>query len=165
MKCFVCDFEYDGKECPKCKFPEVVVPFGSDREASLKAMKQTVEKYRNEFAKKIKAELMVYNYDVTDKIVYQGEERCTLGKVNLLMSKVTWLDTEFTNVITRENLPITLNVSIEEQAEYQITVNIKNIPSDTLRVGISMDSGLNFSFIIKDAAGNSVRSDMFPIVQ
>lgn len=163
MKCLVCGKEYNGNECPVCGFP--VVNITVNDEEGLKALRPTIDAHRAEFEKNIELSLLSYTYEVGNRIEPQGEERIPLGRVSQLSGQTVWLDTEFTNVVQRKAIPVTLCVTVRNRPEYRINVNAANILSDTIRVGICVNSSLQFCVIIQDSSGISSRSEFMPIVQ
>ena len=163
MNCLVCNATHDEKVCPKCGFPVVEIP--GDYEAGLKVLQPTVDNFRKDFAAKIKVDLIVHNYDITDSVTYSGEEKISFGNVDSIISKEAWLETEFSNVTSRTSLPVTLSVSAEGQPEYQLYYEIKNLSGETLKIGLSVDEKFNACVILKDDSGNTERSGCIPLIQ
>ncbi len=163
MKCLVCNAIHEQNVCPRCGFPVVEIP--GDYEAGLKALQPTVAKYRNDFAKKINVALVVHNYDYDNDLEYMGEEKLPFGNAGALMSAEKWLDVKFINVLSRKTFPVTLNVSVEGQPDYILTLEINNLPSETIQVGISLDESFDFRLIFRDTSGNTVSSDAMPLLK
>lgn len=167
MECLVCGKKYDTQECPLCGFP-VVHSMANDEE-TLKALRPTIEAHRAEFAKKIMLSLLIYDYEVDKQVDFKGTSKIPLGRVDALCRQPLWVEKEFTNMAQRKNIPVTLCVDIDNQPPYQITVNLENIPSETIQVGVAAEPlaaepPLRFRFLIKDSQGHSVSSDLQPII-
>ncbi len=153
MKCLVCNYDFNGIACPKCKFPVVEIP--GDYETGLKTLQPTVMKYRTEFGKKIRLGVVVHNYDVTDTVTYKGEQTLPAGTADSMMSTTKWLSGEFTNIPSRSKVPVTLSVAVGDEPEYKVTLNADNLPSETLQLGISVDDQMRACFILRDGFGNT----------
>lgn len=163
MKCLVCGKVYSGNMCPICDFP--VVNITTNDEEGLKALQPTIEAHRAAFSKKVALSLLAYTYDVDDSsVTFQSNDKIPFGSVSHLCDQSIWLDTEFTNVKQRKTIPVTLCVDIQNKPVYQVTVNVKNLPSDMIQVGIAVDRSLQFNFLLKDSSGQSICSEIQPII-
>lgn len=161
MKCLVCGKVYNGNMCPICDFPVVNI---TTREAE-EALQKTIKAHRAAFLKKVRLSLLAHTYAVDDSsVTLQGNDKISFGDVSHLCNQSTWSDTEFTNVKQRKTIPVTLCVDIENKPGYQVEVNVENLPSDSLWAGLAVDSSLQFSFLLKDSSGHSVRSEVQPII-
>lgn len=163
MKCLVCGKVHNSNICPICEFP--VVNITTNDKDGLKAIRSTIEAHRTAFSKKVALSLLAYNYDVNDSsVAFRSSDKISLGSAAHLCNQSIWLDTEFTNMKQRKTIPVTLCVDIENKSAYQVTVNVENLPSDSLWVGIAVDSSLLFKFLLKDGNGHSVCSAIQPII-
>ena len=163
MKCLVCNYKFSGTSCPKCGFPVVEIP--GDYETGLKTLQPTIQKYKTEFCKKIELSISVHNYEVTDTVEYKGEEKIVIGTADSIISKTTWLNAEFTNIPSRRQIPVTLNVTVEDRPAYQLTLKANNLSAEMLQLGVSMDDKLGICFILKDDAGRTSSTEVVPLIQ
>jgi len=163
MKCLVCNYVFSGTACPKCGFPVVEIP--GDYETGLKTLQPTIQKYRAEFCKKIKLGISVHNYDVTDTVSYKGEENIALGTADSFISRTTWLNGEFTNIPSRGQIPVTVNVSVGDSPAYQLTLNANNLPSEMLQLGISMDDQLRICLVLRDKTGKTSSTEVVSLIK
>ena len=168
MKCLVCGKEHNAQKCPLCGFPVVHI-MTNDKEG-LKALRPTIEAHRAEFAKKMMLSLLIYDYEVDKQVDFKGTAKIPLGRVDALSQHPIWLEKEFTNMAQRKTIPVTLCVDIDNQPPYQITVNLENIPSETIQVGVAAEPltaepPLQFRFMIKDSQGHSVASEPQTMIQ
>ena len=162
MKCLVCNSEFTGKACTVCGFP--IVEILGDYETGMKNFQPTIEKYRNDFLKKISLSLVGYRYDVADKVSLIGQEKFQLGTAEKLMKDMTWLDMDFTNVASRTTVPVTLSVSIDDKPDYEIGLEVNNLPSEKVRLGFQVDQQLQITCELRDDSGKSVHSEPKPII-
>ena len=165
MKCLVCGKSFSGNECPICRFPVVEIP-GDDFEAGIRALKPTIDKYRNDFAAKVTLGAVVYNYELSVKLKENGSVVKPFGKASELVGKTVWLDDSFENVNTRDMIPVNISVKVDKGADYRIAADIPNIKdSDKLMLGITMENDFSYSLILADMDGNSSSSAKMPLIK
>ena len=163
MKCPVCGKVYSDQKCPVCTFP--IVNITTNDTEGLKAIQPMINAHRAQFLTKVTLSLSVFVYEQdSQQVSFQGSAKIPLDSVSNLYHHVTWLNRKFTNIQQRQTIPVTLCVAVENQPEYQITVDMENLPSDTLQLGISIEEPLQFSFYLKDGDGHTSCSEVRPII-
>lgn len=162
MKCFVCNNEFDGNVCPRCKFPKVFIP--GDYEAGLEKMKPEIDAYREEFLDGIEVGIITYFWkDEGGNIVLDREERASFGKGKDLRGSTLWLEQLFARIPDEETLNIRVYIKAGD-SESEKTVRLPNLfEAELQRIGIYTDEDFRFKLLLKNDTGTPTNSDFIEI--
>ncbi len=158
MKCLVCGKEYDGAECPECRFPNVQIIGDYDEE--LKKLQPKIEEYRKEYLKRNANLSWKIGLRVLRKIGFEGErvkaipEVFYFGTIGDILDKDIWLDNPFVGFANANN-EVALDIVISDGTNTSNKNVIIPGVKDTvyLNVGIYMSDADTFCIKLKDKRG------------
>lgn len=147
MKCYVCGREYEGNECPRCRFPDVQVP-GASWEEARKALSASIDAYRTNYLQSIRAELVTYYWkDENGVCVLDHEDLMPLGSGTELYQKELWLGQKFARIEKLDAVPVRLRITAGA-ASQEKEVALPNLHAAELQqIGIELND--RFQFLLK----------------
>ena len=151
MKCYVCGKQYEGNECPRCKFPAVEIP-NTTWEQGREALAATITPFRTAFLDTIQASLIVYHHrDENGVYVLDREEAISLGNGAELYGKELWLDRNFAR-LEDPTIRIRLRLTVRDNAREE-QVELPNLKAAELQqVGIAMDETFNIHLKLRNTS-------------
>lgn len=152
MKCIVCGKEYEKNKCPVCNFPKIEFP--ADPEEGLRAMKPTIDAYRDNFLSQISIGIIVYYWkDDNGMIAKDRTERIQIGTGKELHEDTKWLAEKFARIPDVEKLQVDLSVQVNDIDEQQ-SVSIPNLMEAELQeLGAAVDDDLNIQLLLRNSSG------------
>ena len=153
MKCYVCGKQYEGNECPRCKFPAVEIP-NTTWEQGRQALAATIAPFRTAFLDAIQISLVMYRYrDENGVYVLDREENILLGTGTELYEKELWLDQEFAR-LEDPTISVRLLLKVRDDTR-QEQVELPNLKAAELQqVGIAMDEAFNIHLKLRNTSEN-----------
>lgn len=162
MKCFVCNYEFEGNICPRCRFPKVFIP--GDFESGLKKIQPEIDAYRDEFLGGIEVGILAYYWkDENGAVVLDRAERIPFGTGRELVGNTVWLDRSFARIPDEEQLKVHVYIKAGGN-EREATISLPNLREAELQqIGIVTDDDYNFRLLLKNKTGTPTSSDSVAI--
>ena len=111
MKCFVCNQEYEGHECTKCRFPNVQMP-GVNREKAMQDLAPAIQSYRTVFLQNVQLDVVTYHWkDDNGVVVLDREELIPLGSGTELYCQGKWLEQKFARMGELSQIPVKIRIT------------------------------------------------------
>lgn len=151
MKCYVCGKQYEGNDCPRCRFPAVEIP-NTTWEQGRQALTGTVAPFRTAFLNSIQVSLIAYHYrDENGVYVLDREEPISLGTGADLYGKELWLDQKFAR-LEDPTIRIRLRLTVRDNSRDE-QVELPNLKAAELQqVGIAMDETFNIHLKLRNTS-------------
>lgn len=163
MKCHVCNKEFDGNECPRCKFPKVLIV--GDYATGIAKIQPEIDAYKESFNKGIEIGIVIYHWkDEDGTVVLDREEKLSFGRGDELLGKTVWLKQKFARIPDEKKLQLRVYVKTPDD-EREETVSINNLfEAELQELGICTDADYNFSLLLRNETGTPVSSEAKPII-
>lgn len=148
MKCPVCNKEYEGNECPRCKFPNVHI--AGNYEEGLQELKPLIEEHRKKFLGNIGIELLVRNYGDAPS-TKPSPQIVEFGQLNDLKNNgIVWLSQYFSCVKDRGNINLKVLIGLgRETANKFVTLPAVNLDG-YYKLGIQVNEDYKFRLVTQN---------------
>lgn len=162
MRCIVCGREYEDDKCPVCNFPKVEFP--ADPEEGLRAMKPTIDAYRDNFLNQVSIRIMTYQWkDDNGVIAMDSKKQIPIGTGKELREGTKWLAEKFARIPDVEKLQVDLSIQVNDMGGVYRSVSIPNLMEAELQeLGASVDDNLNLQLLLRNSSGTT-QSEKIPL--
>lgn len=149
MKCLVCGKDYESAECPRCRFPNILII--GDREKELEKMMPTINQYRNNFAETVKLSLVTYHWkDQNGHLELDRKELIPIGTAGELIQSEKWLENKFARIADRGEITVTVCVAMGDD-EQDFTIAVPNLKKAELQqLGARVDNNFNLNLMLRN---------------
>ena len=163
MKCFVCEQEYEGQDCPRCHFPNVQVP-GASREKAIRDLAPAINSFRSGFLQSILVEAVSYHWrDEQGQVVLDHEAMLPLGNGTKLYGQQIWLDQKFARVEELTRIPVRLRITVGGNVR-EAQVEVDNLKEPGLQqLGVSLGQDFQIQVMLRNDAGAKATSAPVPL--
>ena len=163
MKCLVCGKEYDGAECPVCRFPNIQIP--GNYEEGLLAIQDEIEEYRKQFFSTFYVGIRTWHWiDINGTLKPDYAEDLYFGQIGSLQGEEQWLSRPFARIPDVTMLNIT--IVIKQAGEIvEKTVTVENLSEmQLLEIGAVVDDQYNVQIIVRNGSGTVRRSEWTALI-
>ena len=154
MKCLICGTNYQGVECPNCKFPYIAFP--GDPEEGIRRMKPQLDAYRSSFLERISLGVVSYYWkEKNGELVLDREEVRPIGSGKQLSEGTVWVEESFARIPDLERLPLSLSLKLDG-GEKKLSVSLPNrLEPELQQLGAEMNERLQLRMLLRNSSGVS----------
>ena len=154
MKCLVCNTNYEGFECPNCKFPYIAFP--GDPEEGIRRMKPQIDAYRSSFLERISLGVVSYFWKEQDgSLILDREEVRQIGTGTQLCAGAVWLEQPFARLPEAKSLTIRLALDLGGEKR-ELSVSVPNLLEPELqKLGAEMNGQMQFRLLLRNSSSET----------
>ena len=161
MKCLICNTNYQGNECPNCKFPYIAFP--GDAEEGIRRMKPQLDAYRRAFLERISLGVVSFFWKEQEgRLVLDREEVRPIGSGKELCAGTVWLKQPFARLPEAETLAIRLALTVDGETR-ELSVSLPNrLEPELQQLGAEMNEQMQLRLLLRNRSGSSA-SEWIPL--
>lgn len=150
MKCLVCSKEYDGAECPYCRFPNVQI--NGDYDEGIRQLMPMINSHRAEYFGAFNLGIVLLQRKNLDSDSLKAESTVvSFGQVKDLMHKEKWLDLPIVAYPNKDGqLELTLSINRGVETSSQKVMISGFTKPDIINVGISVKDEYSICLMAKN---------------
>lgn len=141
MRCLVCNCQFEGNECPKCKFPVIQVP--GNFESGKKTLEPIINDYKSKFEEKVSVGISLFHWKLVDnEVTLDKEEEILFGRLSDMKGRTVFIDRSFKRLSDRKNVEVDMFARVEQEGcenTYKYKVTLPHyIKSENERLSITV---------------------------